>query len=124
MRALGVEVEFSPIYRGQPLFGEVDGFLRDHGFVLWRLTNLCHYTTSGSRPSGRQFDDRHVFASADEVMTVDIAAGAGRLFWGEALLVCVEGSPRRSVAASPGSAARAACVLSALGLDELAAPCL
>ncbi len=121
--ALGVEVEFSPIYRGQPLFGEVDAFLRDHGFVLWRLTNLCHYTTGGSRPSSRRFDDRHVFASAEEVMSVDIAGGAGRLFWGEALYV------RRGLAegvrpADPGSAARAACVLLVLGLDELAAPCL
>lgn len=35
-RALVVhtEVEFLPMYKGQPLFAEVDQFLRTHGFVL------------------------------------------------------------------------------------------
>src|SRR5262249_25635917 len=31
---LEVEVEFVPLYKGQPLFGDVQLFLRDHGFVL------------------------------------------------------------------------------------------
>jgi FkbM family methyltransferase len=34
---LEVEVEFSPIYEGQPLFGEVDAALREMGFVLFDL---------------------------------------------------------------------------------------
>jgi FkbM family methyltransferase len=31
------EVEFLPLYRSQPLFSEVELFLRDHGFVLHRF---------------------------------------------------------------------------------------
>jgi len=31
------EVEFQPLYRGQPLFGDVDAALRAHGFVLHRF---------------------------------------------------------------------------------------
>ncbi|HEY7496889.1 MAG TPA: FkbM family methyltransferase [Vicinamibacterales bacterium] len=40
-----MEVEFNPLYLGQPLFGDVDRFLRDEGFMLlgirrsaWRRT--------------------------------------------------------------------------------------
>ncbi len=40
---LEIEVEFNPIYEGQPLFGNIDGYLRERGFVLWRLDNLVHY---------------------------------------------------------------------------------
>jgi Methyltransferase FkbM domain len=43
VRCVEVEVEFNPIYRGQPLFYEVDAFMRGQGFVLWKLTNLVHY---------------------------------------------------------------------------------
>ena len=32
-----VEVEFTPIYTGQPLFAEVDSFLRGQGFLLFDL---------------------------------------------------------------------------------------
>ena len=31
------EVEFVPLYKGQPLFGEVDAFLRSHGFVFHKF---------------------------------------------------------------------------------------
>jgi len=39
-----VEVAFYQFYRGQPLFGEVDAFLRAHGFELFILnrTNVRH----------------------------------------------------------------------------------
>ena len=37
VRVLEIEVELNPIYAGQPLFGDVDRFLHDRGFVLWRL---------------------------------------------------------------------------------------
>lgn len=35
-----VEVEFVPLYRGQPLFGDVQRFMAQHGFWLHRLENL------------------------------------------------------------------------------------
>ncbi|MFQ3678978.1 MAG: FkbM family methyltransferase [Pseudanabaenaceae cyanobacterium] len=31
------EVEFVPLYRGQPLFGDIDAFLRSQGFALFAL---------------------------------------------------------------------------------------
>src|SRR5258707_15700586 len=42
---LGVEVEvmFAPLYDGQPLFADVDSYLRSRGFTPWRLGNLAHY---------------------------------------------------------------------------------
>lgn len=44
VRAINVEVEFNPIYLGQPVFADIDQFLRDQGFVLWKLKNLVHYS--------------------------------------------------------------------------------
>lgn len=37
---LHTEVEFIPMYRDQPLFAEVDAFLRSQGFLLHRLVGL------------------------------------------------------------------------------------
>jgi len=34
---LEIEVEFSPLYKDQPLFADVDAFLRDKGFALFDL---------------------------------------------------------------------------------------
>lgn len=36
--AVKCEVEFAPLYEGQALFGDVDAFLRRHGFVLFDLS--------------------------------------------------------------------------------------
>ena len=44
VRALEVEVEFNPIYTGQPLFSDVDQHVRKRGFVLWKLSTLAHYS--------------------------------------------------------------------------------
>ena len=77
-----VEVEFNALYEGQPLFCDVDRFMRDQGFVLWRLNNLAHYSTGvidrephammiGSDPGGH-----HMVHFAN-----------GQLFWGDALYV-------------------------------------
>ena len=35
-----IEVEFLPIYNGQPLFAEIDQFMRLHGFYLHRLVDI------------------------------------------------------------------------------------
>jgi len=44
VRFLEVEVEFNPIYDGQATFAEVDIFLRKFGFVLWKFSNIVHYS--------------------------------------------------------------------------------
>jgi FkbM family methyltransferase len=57
-----VEVEFSPIYKNQPVFHQVDSFLRDRGFVLWDLYPLVRYTEGQPVPgNGRLFWSNAVY---------------------------------------------------------------
>lgn len=82
IRALEVEVDFNPIYGGQPLFSEVDGYLRRHDFVLWRFRNLSHYGLAEVRsdilmPETTFFDGR----------PVPVEAQGGQLYWADALYV-------------------------------------
>ena len=46
-----VEVEFAPIYRGQPLFADVDGFMRGLGFLLFDLRPV-YWKRAVGRDSG------------------------------------------------------------------------
>lgn len=39
-----IEVEFLPLYRGQPLFGEVFSFMMEQGFVLHKLIDVAGRT--------------------------------------------------------------------------------
>ena len=76
---LEAEVEFFPLYQGQPLFSELEQFLRARGLLLWRLSNLVHYSEGPSLPRDR--DDAVVF-NGDPAM---FKAGPGRLCWANAL---------------------------------------
>jgi FkbM family methyltransferase len=63
------EVEFLPLYRGQPLFAEVDSFLRSHGFMLHRF-----------------------FPSVSRVVQPllvnnDVFAGLGQIVWADAVFI-------------------------------------
>jgi FkbM family methyltransferase len=40
IRLITTEVEFVPLYEGQPLFGDIDIFLRNEGFILLNLYEL------------------------------------------------------------------------------------
>jgi FkbM family methyltransferase len=55
-----VEVEFAPVYEAQPLFGQVDAFLRGQDFILLDLGRLLHVKPSGVNrfiaPKGRLID--------------------------------------------------------------------
>jgi FkbM family methyltransferase len=80
VRSIEVEVEFNPIYLGQPIFSEVDMFLRNEGFVLWKLTNQVHYSRDGStdEPIGEDivcYDEKHLVRH-------DIFGG--QLYWANA----------------------------------------
>jgi FkbM family methyltransferase len=57
------EVEFAPLYEGQALFGDVDAYLREHGFVLFDLSR-SRYRRAG-------FPDN--------------ALTRGQLLWGDAI---------------------------------------
>jgi FkbM family methyltransferase len=74
-----VEVQLTPFYRGAPPFAEVDRFLREQGFTLWRLEGLCHYGEAASGATGRE--DAIHFTGLD----VRHAIGTGRLFWCNAI---------------------------------------
>jgi hypothetical protein len=114
VRALELEVEFNPIYDHQPLFGDIDRFLRDRGFVLWRLRHLVHYGQDGTHADTR-IDDSQFFDDAG----VGFTARGGQLFWGMAYYVNAE-------VADPARVddwrclVRDACLLTALDLPDLA----
>jgi FkbM family methyltransferase len=76
---LEVEVEFNPLYLGQPLFADIDQFVRARGFVLWRLGHLVHYSEQPLSDLSRT--ETAVYSN----LISDARAGAGRLFWGHAL---------------------------------------
>lgn len=107
------EVEFNPMYAGQPLFGDVDRYLRQRGFVLWQLDNLSHHRQHGAsvrlRPAMHNYD----FDAAG------FTHRSGQLFWADALFVRDEMADA-DAATDWLTALRRACLASALGLGELA----
>ncbi len=114
VRAVEVEVEFNELYQGVPLFSEIDRFLRERDFVLWRLRDLAHYAQRGA-PGGWQSQESAWFD--DDVARY--LAGSGQLFWANAYFV------KRSVAYPDPAAGweelvRDACVTGALGFHDLA----
>ncbi len=115
VRVVEVEVEFNPIYQGQPLFADVDRFLRGQGFVLWRLAHLAHYSLPGGI-SRFETDDTHHF---DVDHPVTVTGTGGQLYWADAFYV------RRELAFPPDSipwetALGDAVLTGALGFWDLA----
>jgi len=115
VRALEVEVEFNPIYESQPLFGNIDQYLRDRGFVLWRLANLAHY--SRWRLSSQLQIPDHVHYDS---VAVKHATRGGQLFWGNAFYVRAE-IAEGSISGSLAQARRDSALMLALGFNDLAA---
>ena len=62
------EVEFVPLYEGQPLFADIDAFLRSKGFLLHRLER-----------AGRTFKPL--------IFKNDINATLSQILWGDAIYV-------------------------------------
>lgn len=86
VRFLEVEVELNPLYSGQPLFGDVDRFLRDRGFVLWRLGHLVHYGLAGTSAEETFVGDSQHF----DTRTVPFTAGGGQAYWAHAYFVAAD----------------------------------
>jgi FkbM family methyltransferase len=98
-----VEVEFSPIYKNQPLFADVDRFLRSLGFLLFDL-RPCRWKREGGRSIGGPY---------------------GQIIWADALYL--KGIPEliRSVSAldaplQPGKVLRAISVALLYGYFDYA----
>ena len=85
-----VEVEFLPLYVGQPLFSEVELFLRGHGFVLHRFFPLV---SRAYRPV---------------LVNNDPYAGLGQVVWADAVFVR---DPLRLDALAPAELLAAAAIL-------------
>jgi FkbM family methyltransferase len=79
-RCIDIEVEFNPIYEGQTLFGETDTYLRSKGFVLWRLSNLVHYSLGGELLSVPNKNS----VCFDTNVRQEAEAFGGQLFWADA----------------------------------------
>jgi FkbM family methyltransferase len=107
------EVEFNPMYAGQPLFGDVDRFLREQGFVLWHLDNLSHHRQHGARVGLRPAAHVYDFDAAR------LTDRSGQLFWADAVFVRAEMATTYQ-ASDWETALRRACLASALGLGDLA----
>jgi FkbM family methyltransferase len=83
IKCIDIEVEFNPLYEGQSVFSEVDGFLRLNGFELWRLSNLVHYgyladLTELNNPNTIHYDN---------AVRLETKAYGGQLFWADARYV-------------------------------------
>jgi FkbM family methyltransferase len=109
VRALELEVEFQQLYVGQPLFGEVDAFLREHGFVLWRLRDIAH---CGLTSSHRDEPDFIVGGAADTTRV------GGQISWANAVYVRRELGDR-DAAEDWRTATLDACVAALFDLPEL-----
>lgn len=79
---IDIEVELNPLYQGQALFCDVDRFLRDHGFVLWRLENLVHYAPEAIPAATSGF-----LLSAEPSAAVVAVVPNGQVFWAQAQYV-------------------------------------
>jgi len=118
VRALEVEVEFNPLYEGQPLFGDIDRTLRERGFALWRLGGLVHYGLNGTEARYGLPDVQYTDSRARPVF-----AQGGQLSWGHAYYVAtdlIDGG----TTATWSDHVRDAAVASAFGWRDLAAASL
>lgn len=114
VRFLEVEVELNPLYEGQPLFGDIDRFLRGHDFVLWRLGHLVHYGLAGSPAAETPVRDEQHFDSTP----VPVDGAGGQVYWAHAYYLAAD-------ALDPGhvdrrDAVRDACAATAFGFGDLA----
>jgi FkbM family methyltransferase len=118
VRMIELEVTFNEIYTGQPLFSEVDLYLRERGFQLWRLSHLVHYASRSQQAVDVKRVDREFFDS----VPVDFPVGAGQLTWGHAYYCAPE--LVRGGWSSSAPALRDACAAELFGFQELVQPAL
>ena len=118
IRSLNLEVQFSQLYEETPLFGDIDLFLRERGFVLWRLGELSHCG----------FDNASANLQVPEIFNydsrrVDVSAGGGQLLWANAYYVRQE-TAQLSQQIDWSDAIRDACLAQAHHYGDLAEVCL
>jgi FkbM family methyltransferase len=82
VRFLEVEVEFNPIYDEQPIFSEVDLYLRKFGFVLWKFSNFVHY----SKDNESKIELINNSVNYDH-HKLEFPTRGGQLFWADAFYI-------------------------------------
>jgi FkbM family methyltransferase len=86
---INIEVEFNELYEGQPLFGDVDRFLRGHGFVLWRLNHIALCSNGLVEDSTAYVQIDSIDGGTHQIIPQD----NGQLFWGDAHYIRREFAP-------------------------------
>lgn len=95
-----IEVEFSPLYINQPLFADVDTYLRKHDFSLFDLS------------MARRIRDRSPIATPRH---------PGQLLWGDAFYLCdLLRSGETSHVKTPEQIFKLACIADALEFSDYA----
>jgi FkbM family methyltransferase len=113
---LEVEVEFNPLYEGQPLFADIDRFMRANGFSLWRIPMMVHYHPERFEAASTALQSESVPPNR----LFSMSPGNGQLFWGNAHYVRTEFLATDSRAVPAELARRAAAIASAYGYWDLA----
>ncbi|NJR66351.1 MAG: FkbM family methyltransferase [Leptolyngbyaceae cyanobacterium CRU_2_3] len=98
--AVQVEVEFSPLYQGQPLFADVDTFMRAQDFTLFDLTR-------STRVRARS--------------PIHTSHHPGQLLWGDAFYFCdLIRAQEMSRSQTPAQILKLACLADVLGFSDYA----
>jgi FkbM family methyltransferase len=112
VRMLEVEVQFNPLYKGVPLFGDVDRFLRQRGFSLWRIKNLTHYGLPEISLQSNTEEAVHY-----DCFSTHFAGKDGQLYWADAFYVHNQIAYKTS---RPWKVAlQDACMAKVLGFEDL-----
>ena len=98
--AIQTEVEFAPLYVGQPLFADLDRYLREQGFTLFELATT-------QRPRARS----PIFSTAN----------GGQVLWGDAFyLRDLLAEPEDAPLKTPANLLKLACIADALDFPDYA----
>lgn len=118
VRHVEVEVCFNELSEGAPLFGEIDSYLREQGFALWRLRDLVCHALDVARDAPRT-KEYFWYESTPQPLSMP----GGQLIWCNAHYVQRDMyEPHRSAAWT--SRLRDACIAEAYGFHDLAMLCL
>ncbi|PCI77283.1 methyltransferase FkbM [Candidatus Aerophobetes bacterium] len=113
VRIIKTEVEFNPLYLGQPLFADVDAFLRSRGFVLWRFGDLVHYGTEDEHEM--ELGEVSFYYNSKPETTI---MRGGQLYWTDAYYVRKEMATGTDL--SKDQLVRDIVLLKHLGFEDLA----
>lgn len=117
---IDIEVEFNPMYKGQPLFADVDSFMREHGFALWRLPQMVHYPVETFEAAETNIE----IIAHPPSRNLRTSPGNGQLFWGQAHYVRADCLPASQQPIDEQLALRMATIVGVYGYWDLALMCL